>query len=115
MSHSNLGDSALFTGVLAQLAGTIDARAKGGDAATSWTAKLLAAGPEACAGKVAEEGRELADAVRGESDDRVLSEAGDLLYHMLVALRVRGLSLDDVAKVLADRQGISGIAEKASR
>lgn len=100
---------------LAHLAGTIDARASDGDSGKSWTAKLLAKGPEACADKVAEEGGELADAVRGESDARVASEAADLLYHVFVALRSRGVSLNDVAAALEARQGTSGIDEKAGR
>ena len=63
--------------------------------------KLLAKGPDACAAKVAEEGGELSDAVRGETDARVASEAADVLYHVFVALRSRGVSLDDVAAALA--------------
>lgn len=100
---------------LVHLSGTIDARAEEGDSGRSWTAKLLAMGPEACAAKVAEEGGELADAVRGESDARVASEAADVLYHLFVALRSRSVSLDDVAAALEARQGTSGIDEKAGR
>lgn len=100
---------------LAHLSGTIDARAAAGDADRSWTAKLLARGPDACAAKVAEEGGELANAVRGESDTRVAGEAADVLYHVFVALRSRGVSLDDVAAALEARQGASGIDEKAGR
>ncbi len=104
-----------LTAALAHLAGTIDARAQEGDAAASWTARLLALGPEACAAKVAEEGAELAEAVRRETDERVASEAADLIYHLFVALRVRGVSLEAVAAALEARQGASGIAEKAAR
>ena len=43
------------------------------------------------------------------------AETADLLYHLLVALRSRGVSLEEVANVLAERQGISGITEKANR
>jgi len=100
---------------LAHLAATIDARAQESDAGKSWTAKLLAKGPDACAAKVAEEGGELADAVRSESDSRVANEAADVLYHVFVALRSRGVSLDDVAAALEARQGTSGIDEKAGR
>ncbi len=100
---------------LEHLAQTIDARALEGDAASSWTAKLLAKGPDAAAAKVAEEGGELAQAVRAESDDRVASEAADVLYHVFVALRARGVALDAVAAALEKRQGTSGIAEKAGR
>lgn len=100
---------------LAHLAGTIDARAEDGDNGKSWTAKLLAEGPDACAAKVAEEGGELAAAVRGENDARVAGEAADVLYHVFVALRSRGVSLNDVAAALEARQGASGIDEKAGR
>ena len=100
---------------LAHLAATIGARALEGDDASSWTAKLLAKGPDAAAAKVAEEGGELAQAVRAESDERVASEAADVLYHVFVALRARGVALDAVAAALEKRQGISGIAEKSAR
>jgi phosphoribosyl-ATP pyrophosphohydrolase len=104
-----------LTAALVHLAGTIDARALEGDAGSSWTAKLLAKGPDAAAAKVAEEGGELAQAVRAESDERVASEAADVLYHVFVALRSRGVALDAVAAALEKRQGISGIAEKSAR
>ena len=112
---SKLSSPARLEAALRHLAETIDARAAEGDAGRSWTARLLAKGPEACAGKVAEEGGELADAVRGESDERVASEAADVLYHVFVALRSRGVSLDAVAASLEARQGTSGIDEKAGR
>lgn len=110
-----LASPARLAAALAHLAVTIDARAEEGDASTSWTAKLLARGPDASAAKVAEEAGELAGAVRSESDARVASEAADLLYHVFVALRSRGVSLDDVATALEARQGTSGIQEKAGR
>lgn len=112
---TDLASPARLIAALAHLAETIDARAAGGDAGRSWTAKLLAKGPEACAAKVAEEGGELAEAVRRESGARVASEAADVLYHVLVALRSRGVSLDDVAASLESRQGTSGLDEKAAR
>lgn len=112
---TTLASPARLGAALAHLAGTIDARAAGGEAGKSWTAKLLAQGPDACAAKVAEEGGELAEAVRRESDERVASEAADVLYHVFVALRSRGVSLDDVAASLEARQGTSGIDEKAGR
>ena len=91
------------------------ARACRTSASASWTAKLLAKGPDAAAAKVAEEGGELAEAVRRESDARVASEAADVLYHVFVALRARGVALDAVADALEARQGTSGLAEKAAR
>ncbi|MGH1420697.1 MAG: phosphoribosyl-ATP diphosphatase [Hyphomonas sp.] len=115
MSENELGDFPRLGNALRHLADTIDARALEGDAGNSWTAKLLSKGRELCAEKVAEEGGELADAIRNESDERVASEAADLLYHIFVALRARNIPLDAVGEALEKRQGISGIAEKASR
>ena len=112
---SILGPSDRLAAALDYLGQTIDARAESGDASSSWTAKLLAKGVDACADKAAEEAGEFVAALRGETDDRVASEAADMLYHALVALRVRGVSLDEVAAALEKRQGMSGIAEKAGR
>ncbi len=109
-----LGPSDKLAAILHELATTIDARA-GGDAASSYTAQLLAKGAVACAKKLGEEGVEAALAVAAEGPEAVASEAGDVIYHLLVALRARGVALDDVAAVLAKRQGASGLAEKASR
>lgn len=114
MTHDPLGPAAYISEILAALAKTIDARA-GDDPSASWTAKLLAGGPALTAKKLGEEGVEAALAVASQSDGEVAKEAADVLYHLLVALRSRGVTLDQVAKVLADRQGQSGLAEKASR
>ena len=114
MQHDPLGSSAFLGEVLAELAKTIDARA-GGDPETSWTAKLLMGGPALTAKKLGEEGVEAALAVASQDDKAVAAEAADLVYHLLVALRSRGVPLDTVAKALEARQGKSGIAEKASR
>jgi phosphoribosyl-AMP cyclohydrolase / phosphoribosyl-ATP pyrophosphohydrolase len=81
----------------------------------SYTRSLLEAGPSKVAGKVAEEARELGQALENESDDRVTNEAADLLYHLLVALELRGIRLRTVIEVLAKRAGVSGHAEKAAR
>ncbi|MAU46845.1 MAG: phosphoribosyl-ATP diphosphatase [Cytophagaceae bacterium] len=81
----------------------------------SWTAKLLAKGPEKCAEKFGEEAIEaIIEATRGDRD-RLTSEAADVLFHLLVMLRARDVSLAEVMTELARRQGQSGIAEKASR
>lgn len=103
-----------FAATLEQLAATIDARA-GSDPDQSYTARLLAAGELKCAKKLGEEATELALALVAEDDGSVAGEAADLLYHLLVALRSRGVPLDDVAAALAARQGQSGLAEKAGR
>lgn len=99
---------------LNRLATTIAAR-KGADPETSWTAKLLAKGPEKCAEKFGEEAIEaIIEAVRGDRA-RLTAEAADVLYHLLVMLAARDLTLADVEAELARREGTSGIAEKAAR
>lgn len=88
---------------------------KASTAEKSYTKSLLESGPEKIGAKLREEAGELADAIKGESDERVLSEAADLLYHAMVGLTQRGLSLRQVIEVLAKRTHQSGHAEKASR
>ncbi len=99
---------------LHRLAATIAAR-KGADPESSWTAKLLAKGPEKCAEKFGEEAIEaIIEAVKGDRA-RLVSEAADTLYHLLVMLAARDLTLADVEAELDRREGVSGIAEKAAR
>ena len=99
---------------LDRLAATIAAR-KGADPSESWTAKLLAMGPERCAEKFGEEAVEaIIEAVKGDRA-KLTAEAADVLYHLLVMLAARDLSLAEVQAELARREGTSGIAEKASR
>jgi len=69
----------------------------------SYTARLIAEGPRRLAQKVGEEGVEVALAGVGGSDAEVLSESADLLFHLLVLLRSRGLRLDQVVSELASR------------
>ncbi|MAK59703.1 MAG: phosphoribosyl-ATP diphosphatase [Ponticaulis sp.] len=97
------------------LASTIDARAAEGDASSSYTAKLLAKGPHKTAKKLGEEAVELAIALTSEEDTAVTAEAADVLFHLLVALKSRNVSLDAVAEELISRQGLSGLVEKANR
>ncbi len=97
-----------------RLAETIEAR-KGSDPESSWTARLLAKGPEKCAEKFGEEAVEaIIEAVKGDRE-KLASEAADVLYHMLVMLAARDVTLADVEAELARREGTSGIAEKAAR
>ncbi|SHG52722.1 phosphoribosyl-ATP diphosphatase [Cognatishimia maritima] len=99
---------------LNDLAQTIAERAKA-DPDSSWTAKLLAKGPEKCAEKFGEEAVEaIIEAIKNDRDG-LINESADVLFHLLVMLQSRGVSLDEVLAELARRQGISGIAEKASR
>lgn len=70
----------------------------------SYTTKLFDSGIKRIAQKVGEEGLETALAAVVEDDDALLGEAADLVYHLLVLLRMRGLSLADVERVLAARR-----------
>lgn len=100
--------------VLHQLESLIQSR-KGADPKSSWTAKLLAKGPEKCAEKFGEEAIEaIIEAVKGDRI-KLASEGADVLYHFLVMLAARNVSLDEVLEELARRQGTSGIDEKAAR
>lgn len=100
--------------ILHDLFATIEARkAEGGS--ESWTAKLLAKGPEKCAEKFGEEAIEaIIEAVKGDKA-ALTSEAADVVYHLLVMLAARDVTLADVEAELARREGQSGIAEKAGR
>lgn len=69
----------------------------------SYTARLFAQGVKRMAQKVGEEGLEVALAAVAETDDKVLSESADLVYHLLLLLKSRGLSLEQVTAVLAAR------------
>jgi len=90
-------------GRLARLEQTIALRAADADPASSYTARLIAAGPKRIAQKVGEEGVETALAgVAGDAAE-LASESADLIYHLLVLLRARGLALADVLDVLAQR------------
>ncbi|HZU82716.1 MAG TPA: bifunctional phosphoribosyl-AMP cyclohydrolase/phosphoribosyl-ATP diphosphatase HisIE [Polyangiaceae bacterium] len=100
--------------LLATLEAVLEAR-KTSTSERSYTKALYEKGPAAIAGKLREEAGELAQAVEGESDNRVVSEAADTLYHLLVALRSRSIPLRRVLAELARRLGTSGHEEKASR
>lgn len=89
-------------GRLARLEQTVARRADA-DPQESWTARLLADGPKRIAQKVGEEGVEVALAGVAGPDEEVANEAADLVYHLLVLLRARSLSLQDVLDVLEGR------------
>ena len=103
-----------FTDVLERLAATIAAR-QGADPSSSYTAKLLAGGPQAAAKKLGEEAVETALAAVSGDRDAVAAESADLIYHWLVLLAATGVDLDVVAEKLAAREGRSGLDEKAAR
>ena len=81
----------------------------------SYTRQLLDAGPSKCAKKLGEEAVELVIAATGEDDTALHNEAADLVYHLLVLLESRDTSLAPVLDILAQRHGVSGLDEKASR
>jgi phosphoribosyl-ATP pyrophosphohydrolase/phosphoribosyl-AMP cyclohydrolase len=85
------------------------------DADRSYTRRLLEDGAEKIGAKITEEASELVEALTRESDERVVSEAADLLFHTLVGLLHRDLTLRDVEAELARRFGTSGLVEKANR
>ncbi len=100
--------------VLERLYGLILSR-KGGDPATSHTAKLFSRGRAKIAQKVGEEAVETALAAVSETPAAVAAESADLLYHLLVLWAETGVAPDDVWAELNRRSGVSGIEEKNSR
>src|ERR1700750_1733087 len=99
-----------FADIVERLSAVIASRADA-DPASSWTAKLLA-DPKLAAKKLGEEALETALAT---TSDETAAERADLIYHWLVLMQARGVSLDEVAAKLEAREGTSGIAEKAGR
>lgn len=101
---SCFGDSgATGPGFLGHLDGVVASRLANPDTESSYTAKLAAKGRSRVAQKVGEEGVEAALAGVGGSNEELTGEAADLLYHLIVLLRVRGLKLSDAIAVLEKR------------
>jgi phosphoribosyl-ATP pyrophosphohydrolase len=100
--------------VLAALADEIAAR-KSASPEQSYTARLLAQGVEKCAKKFGEEAVETALAAVLRDKAHIAAETADVFYHLLVLLEASDVKLADVMAELARRQGVSGLAEKASR
>lgn len=99
---------------LADLEKRIEERA-GASAEQSYTRALIDKGAAHCAKKMGEEAFETAIAAVQEDKDRLVSEAADLVYHLMVLMKVRGVSLADIEAELDRRTAQSGHAEKASR
>ena len=99
---------------IARLEETICAR-KGADPASSYIASLFYKGRSKIAQKVGEEATETIIAALSAGPDELTSEAADLLFHLAILLADAGLSLDAILAELERREGVSGIAEKASR
>jgi phosphoribosyl-ATP pyrophosphohydrolase len=88
---------------------------RGGDAATSYTAKLQQAGTARIAQKLGEEAVEAVIAAVAGEREALVGESADLLYHLLVVWEDAGIAPDAVWRALEARMGTSGIAEKQSR
>jgi phosphoribosyl-ATP pyrophosphohydrolase len=84
-------------------------------AEVSYTRRLLDAGAAHCAKKLGEEAVETVLAAVNEDKARLTAEAADLIYHLLVLLRARGIALAEVEAVLAERTRQTGLEEKAGR
>ena len=107
-------DTLMTAFTIHDLAATIDARATAG-AEASYTRKLLDKGPAHCAKKLGEEAIETVIAAVEGDNSALAVESADLIYHLLVLLKSRGLALADVEAALAQRTGMSGLEEKAAR
>jgi len=99
---------------LHELAARVKERAQA-SADVSYTRKLMDRGIAHCAKKLGEEAVEMAIAAIAEDRDRVIAEAADLLYHLVVVLEVRGIALAEIEAELSQRTAKSGLEEKASR
>lgn len=102
-----------FAKVVDRLAATIESR-RGGDASTSYTAQLLG-DLDRAAKKLGEEAVETVIAAAQGDRDGLTAESADLIYHWLVVIAAAGVSLDEVAEKLEQREGTSGLDEKAGR
>src|SRR3954453_20390007 len=92
------------------LAATIDARGSSGGEA-SYTRKLLDKRAEHCAKKLGEEAVESVIAAVEDDRDHLIAESADLLFHLLVLLKSRGVSLEEVEAALGQRTSMSGLEE----
>ncbi|MBB4121110.1 phosphoribosyl-ATP diphosphatase [Martelella radicis] len=99
---------------LADLEAIVAERAKASPE-ESWTAKLVSKGQRKAAKKLGEEAVETVIAAIAEDRENLTSESADLLYHLLVVLKIADIPLADVLDELARRTGQSGLAEKAGR
>ena len=99
---------------LAELEARVRERARA-SAEKSYTRQLLDKGVSHCAKKFGEEAIETTLAAVSEDRERLIAETADLLYHLLVLLKARDITLAEVEAVLAKRQAQSGLQEKASR
>ncbi|OYY93503.1 MAG: phosphoribosyl-ATP diphosphatase [Hydrogenophilales bacterium 28-61-23] len=100
--------------ILDRLARTLEAR-KQADPQSSYVAKLYHKGLDAILKKIAEEAAETIMAAKDGVREKIIYETADLWFHSLVLLAQQGIRPDEILDELARREGLSGIAEKASR
>lgn len=100
--------------ILDHLAETLESR-KGADPSSSYVAKLYAKGLDTILKKIGEEATETVIAAKDGDKAQLVYEMADLWFHSMVLLAQQGLHPDDVLAELARREGLSGLAEKASR
>jgi phosphoribosyl-ATP pyrophosphohydrolase len=91
------------------------AERRAADPSTSYVAKLTAGGRAKIAQKLGEEAVETVIAAVENDRSHLIAESADLLYHLLVLLKARGVTLEEVEAALAQRTSMSGLEEKASR
>ena len=101
--------------IVAELSAVITERARTGKASDSWTARLLSQGTDSCCRKLGEETLELILAAKNGEQTAIVSEAADVVYHLLVLLEQTKTDPDDVWRCLQKRLHISGLDEKAAR
>ena len=101
--------------VLERLDATLIARRDSATAEKSYTKSLLAAGVAKIVSKIIEEAGELNAELLAGADDKVIYEAADLLFHLMVGLTARGIPFTKIQAELARREGVSGHTEKMSR
>ena len=100
--------------ILQRLTETLEAR-KLASPESSYVAKLFSKGEDAILKKIGEEATEVILASKGGDKTHLVYETADLWFHCMVLLAQHGLCANDVLNELARREGLSGIAEKASR
>jgi len=100
--------------ILYRLSETLATR-RHADPETSYTAKLLAGGPDSILKKIGEESAELIIAAKDGKRLNIVWESTDVIFHVLVLLTYYGMGIEDVAQELRRREGVSGIDEKKSR
>jgi phosphoribosyl-ATP pyrophosphohydrolase len=99
---------------LSDLEAIVAARATA-DPTQSWTAKLVAAGQDKAAKKLGEEAIEAVMAAVKNDRENLVYESADLLYHLMVVLKIAGIPLQHVMQELERRTAQTGLSEKASR